>query len=521
MRLAAIAVASALAAAGCRSAPPPLVTAAPEAPAAPPAVQAAPGTAAALPASIALGPCAAPLPEQLGPELAARARCATHEVAEDRAAANGRTIALRILVLEAAGAAGAAAAERRPDPLFVLTGGPGQAAISVAPVLAKALAPVGAARDLVFVDQRGTGGSHALHCPLPGGDDDPQAYLGDLLPLAPLRACLERLDADPRFYTTPHAVDDLEEVRAGLGYAAANLFGHSYGSRAALVWMRRYPASVRSAVLYGAAPATMRPPLHHAPDAQRALDRLLADCAADPACAAAYPDLAGKLAEILARLAEAPAVAAFDDPRTGRRLELSIGRDLFNEVLRWRLYDERAATVPASIAAAHAGDFAPVARIGLALRRAAASGALLAVGTFLSTTCAEDAPGIDPAEAARLAAGTFLGTYRVDQQLRACAVWPRGELSPGYAEPVASAVPALVVSGARDPVTPPRWGEEVVRHLRQGRHLVLEHGAHGVPGPCLAGVLAEFVARGSAEGLATECIAAMPRPAFELPQAAR
>jgi pimeloyl-ACP methyl ester carboxylesterase len=496
-----------LALGGCASAGPAGVSASPQ------VVQAAPGSVAPRPPTLALGPCPAALAAQLGAELGAQARCATHEVFEDRAAHAGRRIALQVLVLPATGA------ERRPDPLFVLVGGPGQAATSTAPVFAKAFAALRAERDLVLVDQRGTGGSHPLHCALPGSDDDPQGYLGDLLPLPAVRDCLPRLDADPRFYTTPLAVDDLEEVRAALGYGAVDLFGHSYGSRAALVWMRRHPASVRSAILYGAAPTSMHPPLHHAPDAQRALDLLLAACAADAPCAAAYPDLAGQLREVLARLAAAPATAAVDDPKTGRRVELRISRDVFAEVLRWRLYDERAASVPAFIAAAQRGDFAPVGRAALALRRAAAAGALLAVGTFLSTTCAEDLPGLDRAEGARLAAGTFLGTYRVDQQLAACAVWPRGELPSGYAEPVRSEVPALVVSGERDPVTPPRWGEEVVRYLPHGRHLVLAHGAHGVPGPCVAQVLAEFVARGTAEGLDTSCVGQIVNPPFELPKA--
>jgi len=483
-------------------------------PAPPEAVEPAPGAAAGAvmpPPRVELAPCG---PAQLGPQPApemAGAQCGVYEVFENQRTRAGRTIPLQVLVLPATGA------ERQPDPLLVLLGGPGQAAVAAAPIFAKAFAPLRQQRDLVFIDQRGTGGSRPLHCPLPGSDDDPQAFLGDFLPVEALRACLAALDADPRLYTTPIAVEDLEEVRAALQYSRVNLFGHSYGSRAALVWMRTFPSSVRAAILYGAAPTGMHPPLHHAPDAQRALDRLLAECGADAACGAAYPDLPDKLPEVLARLAAAPAEVEVEDPKTKRPVRLRLSRDLFAEVLRWRLYDERAASVPSFIAAAHAGDFAPVARAALALRRAAATGALLAVGTYLSTTCAEDVPAIAKSEADRLAAGTFLGSYRVDQQRRACEAWPRGEVPRGYAAPVAAAVPALVVSGERDPVTPLRWGEEVVRHLPRGRHLVLAHGAHGLPGPCLAQVFAQFLDRADPQALDIGCVQEIERPPFVLP----
>src|SRR6202035_3710502 len=201
--------------AACATAPRPR-TPAPVPPAAPPP-----------PPTLELVPC------QL-PGLERAARCGTLEVFENRATRQGRKIGIRVAVLPAAGATPAA------DPFFFLAGAPGKGGLARAKPLSEIFGDVLRERDFVLVDQRGTGASHPLHCPLPGSDEDPQSYLGDLLPVDALRDCLARLDADPRLYTTPIAMDDLDDVRAALGYGRINLYGLSYGSRAALVYMRRH-----------------------------------------------------------------------------------------------------------------------------------------------------------------------------------------------------------------------------------------------------------------------------------------
>jgi pimeloyl-ACP methyl ester carboxylesterase len=453
---------------------------------------------------LALTPCRLPGIER-------EARCGTYEVFEDRAAGKGRRIGLEVAVLPAASATPAA------DPLFFLAGGPGQGAISLARPLSEVFSDVLRERDLVLVDQRGTGGSNPLSCTLPGSDDDPQSYLGDMLPVDALRACLARLDADPRLYTTPNAVDDLDEVRAALGYERINLYGTSYGSRAVLVYLRRYPGRVRSAMVRGVAPTDMKTPLFYARDAQRALDLLFEECDADAACRRAYPDLQRKLAAVHERLGQGPVPVALQPAKERPPFRIQLSRDHFNEAIRWRLYDEESSLVPRIIQRAFEGDFAPAAEVVWSQRRAAARGQLLSLGVFLAVTCTEDIPFIDPAEVRREAEGRFLGTYRVDQQVQACSAWPRGELPAGYTDPVRSTVPTLVISGYRDPVTPPSWGEQVVRHLPRGRHLILRQGFHGLPGPCAGRLMNEFIRRGTAEGLDTSCLDDSRRVAFALP----
>ncbi len=454
--------------------------------------------------------------------LEEEARCGTLEVPENHGAPSGRRISLKIAVLPATPATSAGTAPA-PDPIFAIAGGPGESAIASAAVFAQLLEEARGERDVVLVDLRGTGGSNRLDCPLPGSDDDPQAYLGDFLPAAAIRECLGRLresGTEPALYTTAQAVEDLEAVRAALGYGKINLYGVSYGSRAALVYLRSHPDRVRSAALQGVVPTDMKAPLHFAADSQRSLDLLLAECETDEACRPAWPDLKKKLAAVQERLAKAPAIAEIEDPKTRKKVRLTIPLDLFNEELRWRLYGEGPSPIPEYIHRAHEGDFSKLAGTILRQRRAIASGAALSIGTYLSVTCAEDVPLVDPEEAKRLARGTFLGTYRVDQQKRACSVWPRGEVPAGFASEVSSEVPVLLISGERDPATPPRWGEQVSRGLKRSRHVVFGRGAHSGRSPCVRRLLGAFLARGSVEGLDASCTGEAPKVAFTLPAAA-
>src|SRR6185369_15826427 len=235
------------------------------------------------------------------PGLGEEVLCGTLPVWENRAAASGRKIELNLVVLPAR------SPNPVPDPLVYFEGGPGYAATAEAAGLAEFLGGIRAERDILLVDQRGTGRSHPLNCAQPGSDDDLQGYLRDLFPLDALRACLPKLDGDPTLYTSDTAADDLDEVRAYLGYERLNLLGGSYGTRAAQVYMRRHPEHVRSAILDGYVPIDARMPLYIARQSQVALDKLFDDCADDPACRAAFPSPRAELQALLARFEKGPA----------------------------------------------------------------------------------------------------------------------------------------------------------------------------------------------------------------------
>ncbi len=466
------------------------------------------GAAGEVKPTLTLAPCDLP-------GLREKARCGTLPVYEDREAKAGRRIGLRVVVLPATKLPAA------PDPLFVLVGGPGEAAAEGAPWLAVEFATVRERRDIVLVDQRGTGRSHPLDCDLFGKGGDLQQLLGDFLPIEAVRKCKASLekDADLRLYTTSIAMDDLDDVRSALGYERIDLAGGSYGTRAALVYMKRHPAHVRAAILEGVDPTDDPIPLRFPQYAQRALDGVLSECAADPACHGAFPKLSEESAGVFARAAAGPVPAKVLDPATGDPVKVTLSRDIVGEAVRYMTYQAgTAGLVPVVLHEAAGGNWDPLATFAVFARREiVASGSM---GMYLSVTCAEDLPRIKPGEGEKAAAGSYLGDYRLRQQRAACSVWPRGTIPEDYPKAVRSAAPTLLVVGEWDPVTPPPLAEGVARTLPNGRVLVVPHGAHGQNGlegtECLDTLVAEFLERGSARELDVSCLAKVGRAPFSL-----
>lgn len=273
-----------------------------------------PSTASRLP----LKPCRVP-------GLKDEVLCGKCEVYENRFSRSGRKIALNIVVLPALSSTPA------PDPLFRFAGGPGQAATESASEDAEFFADIRRERDIVLVDQRGTGLSNPLKCEFGDLNEVIQAFLAGDFPTERFTACRAQLEqrADLRFYTTPVAMDDIDEVRSWLGYQQINLCGISYGSRAALVYLRQYPDHVRTAILQGAVPVSQRNPLYSPRDAQRSLDRLLDDCAAEETCAKAFPNLRQDVQTVFSQLARTPAKIRISDPRMRLPAEIELSREIF------------------------------------------------------------------------------------------------------------------------------------------------------------------------------------------------
>jgi pimeloyl-ACP methyl ester carboxylesterase len=436
------------------------------------------------------------------------ARCGTYEVFEDRGGGRGRKVPLRVVVVPAK------ESPREPDPLVYLAGGPGDSATAAAGFGTHAYADLRRRRDLVFIDLRGTGESAGLFCP---ELERSQGFLDEFLPVEGVRACRQRLAAraDLAQYTTANAVDDLAEVFTALGYSRVNLDGASYGTRTALEMIRRHPQRVRTAALSGIVPPGARNPLTFARDAQEALEGTLAECAADAACAAAFPRLRDELAAVLARVEREP-VSVEVAGRDGSRQALRLDRAGVAQTLRYMLYmPTAAAELPFAVHAAATGDFQPLAQMAALF---AGSAAKMADGFFLSVLCTEDTPFIREDEIAPAVAGTFLGDFRIRAQQRACAEWGVPAAARELQEPVRAEVPVLLVSGERDPVTPVRWGEQVARHLPRALHVVVPDGGHGSEGmagaECLTSLVEGLVTRGDTRGLDTSCVGTMRRPPF-------
>jgi len=434
--------------------------------------------------------------------VTARARCGTLTVPENPADPAGRQIALNVAVVPAI------SRTPQPDPLFILVGGPGQAAVETYPAMAQSWRRVREQRDIVLVDQRGTGQSNPLECDLPDDDDadiDTDAFI------AALRACPDTLDADLRFYTTEIAMRDLDAVREALGYATINLYGASYGTRAALTYLRLFPERVRSVVLDAVVSPDYRLYLNTAQDADRAMNLLFDRCERDDACRAAFSTARADFAALLARLETDPLTTTLADPLTAEPIAVTLTGDIVRNLTFALLYTpEIAALLPLNVQQAVGGDFAPL------LAQAGMMDAGLYMGMMYAVACTEDAPFVNAAEAAALAEGTLFGD-RTRMLREICAAWPQGELSPGWDAPVVSDAPVLLLSGEADPVTPPHYAERIAATLPNSLHVIGPGMGHGLTGRgCIDTLIFDFITDGSVADLDAACVQQLAPPPFFL-----
>jgi pimeloyl-ACP methyl ester carboxylesterase len=434
--------------------------------------------------------------------------CGNLTVFENRETRTGRTIDLNIVVLPAFDQ------KAKAEPVFDFAGGPGASSAERADFYAGPGKDYRRRHDVVCVDQRGTGKSNRLAIPR---EKTASYYLSEMFPIDYVRELRHALEqrADLTKYTTSIAMDDLDDVRAWLGYDRINLFGASYGTQAALVYMRQHPEHVRSAILLGVAPTDLKMPLHHAEAGARAMDLLLSECEQDARCNAAFPQIRDDWKNVLAQLEKQPARVEYSPPGKVAPTTVEIQPGVFAEKIRtWMYGRDQAARIPLIVHHAANGDFAPFLQqaIGPSIPD------FLADGAYLSVTCAEDVPFINQEEAAKLNAGNPFGNYRVFQQTRACGMWPRGEIPTDFLQPVHSNAPVLIFSGNMDPVTLPKYGEEVARHLPNSRHVIIPQAGHGVDGltdpGCIDRIAIEFLDKGDVKNLDVSCVERMAPPPF-------
>jgi pimeloyl-ACP methyl ester carboxylesterase len=436
------------------------------------------------------------------------AYCGVYQVFENRELGSGKTIRLRIVVLPSIGP------DVRPDPLVFLAGGPGQGAAQMASLVQAAFRSVQRNRDIVLVDQRGTGRSNPLNC-RSSSDSLAELSESDDEALEKLKECLATLPGDPRLYTTTIAMDDLDDVREFLGYDKVNLYGGSYGTRAALVYLRQHPDHVRTVVLDGVAPTDMSLPLFAARDAQRSLDKLAADCAIDKACKAAYPGLGERIRTLFARLDTEHPTVRLIHPRTGVAENVTLRASVVASMIFGALYSPLTSSIlPSLLERAEHNDFQGL--LALAYMNEGTTDNM-SLGMQLSVLCSEDSPRYSTGDLHRESAGTIFGAGLMMGQARACEFWPKGKVDPSYYEPVRSNTPTLVLSGDLDPVTPPTWGQAVTRSLTNVRHYTMPGTGHGVMATaCGNKLIAQFIERGSVEHLSDTCIGQVKRPGFFL-----
>jgi len=439
------------------------------------------------------------------PAVVAEARCLVFNVAENPAQPEGRQIPLRVMLVPAIRSL------PEPDPFVILVGGPGQAATDVALEILPAFELIRRNRDILLVDQRGTGRLSPFACDFAAESGDlASAELLLAIQLQGLQDCLAGSAAAPEYYTTDLAATDLEALRRHLGYHALNLWGVSYGTRVALAYLKYFPAATRTVVLDGVAPPGILP-LEAARDGWRALQNVFRLCADESACAAAFPQLQEHYQELLARHAT-PQMSVLRDPADGSQREWLLGTAQIEGSLLQMLYSREATRlIPLFIEELYEGN-------PQVLSWAEGSQVDLNVAQHYSVLCNEDLPLVSTQALAAAATDPQLLGYEllVKPRVEGCRNWPRRVLPDDFFAPLVSDTPVLIFSGAQDPVTPPHWGDTVAATLGNVRHVVAAGVGHGVFAyGCSVRLISSLVDTASLQGLDASCMESLAvRPFF-------
>ena len=440
------------------------------------------------------------------------AMCGTMGVYENRSTRTGRIISLGVIVLKA----------KHPShhAIAFIAGGPGELTTPFAEYVADgqfepALSALRDRYDIVFADDRGMGLSNPFQCRFaPPGD--PAAYFRQLWPDRVITACRARNLAthDPSQYNTNNTVDDLDELRAALGYPKLVLNGGSYGTTFSLVYMRRHPRSVESAVLLSVAPPHFMP-LPGSPDgAQTAFDELNARCRRDPVCHRNFPDFAQHFGALIRRFDGGPISVPAKNLATKHMQTVALSKEVFVDQTRHVLYDpEPSAYLPYIVEHAYRKDYAPLGKM-IEFFSLQFSNDLDAAAN-LSYTCADWMPFVDPAQVRWAAQHSFAGDLRIRAQRRACAIWNVPAMPRSFNDIVRSDLPVLMIATSNDPGTPSKYGEEALHYLPNGREALLQGGGHSVQTPCTDRLVLQFISKGSAKDLnVTKCRSAFKFPPF-------
>mgnify|MGYP001813386935 CR=1 FL=1 len=427
------------------------------------------------------------------------ARCIDFERPLNPDEPDGETITLRVAVVPAL------SLEPEADALVPIAGGPGGSSVDFYASWAHAFERVRHKRDILLVDQRGTGESAPMNCE--GDDEFVEGAFSPEETVSAMQECLDALPHDPRFFTTSIAVRDLEAVREALGYDALNLYGASYGTRVAQHYARRYPDTTRTIVIDGVVPPQHSFVPEIATESQRAIDRVLGRCAADADCSERFPAIHEDFRRLRDTLADGAVTVAFTNPVTGKPETLEFGEAHMASAVRLLLYSARSiALLPLIINEAANGNYAPLAaQFRLAVGSMADA---LAIGMHNAVMCTEDAPFIDLDTIDRSALeASYLGPMQLDAIMAMCSIWPQGPMDDSLLTPLATDIPVLLLSGDADPITPPRYAELAAVDLENAWLLTGKNQGHGLGAVgCTPRIVGEFVDAMKLEDDTADCL---------------
>lgn len=453
---------------------------------------------------------------EIGNAVKIKAECATLAVPENPTAPYQADTANSIKLHIARLPAYAPKSQKNKDPLTFIAGGPGQAAIETYTTIGHAFEKIREHRDIILVDQRGTGRSQAMICP----DDDQSTGPFEFDPIkvaAQAQACLQSLAANPQFYTTSVAVLDLDQVREYLGIETWNIYGVSYGTRVALHYLRQHPNRVRSLILDAIVPPDVPLGANLSIDAQRALERVIQRCTDTTECHESFPDLKRSTEELLASLKNQPQNIVFEDFNSGKLQEMEFTYNHLALTIRMLSYTEHGvALLPVLIDTAYKQkNFSPLARQSLLQTKNLQKS--LATGMHYAVICTEDAPYFDNSAAALARLDeTYLGTTPNTTVSTICAEWPEGVMDENFRQAIESNTPALLLSGDTDPITPPEYGDKVAASLTNAKHIINRNQGHTQAHlGCVPTLMQLFITNLNPHSLDTSCLERLqPEPFF-------
>jgi len=433
-------------------------------------------------------------------------KCGKLVVPENYQKPNGTKISINFAVLPAIDSS------ENKEPFMFLAGGPGQAAVELAPMLRTAFTEIRKTRDLILVDQRGTGESHPLQC-----EEATTAEVYQIVPedfdVKEVKDCLAELTGDLSQYNSENAIRDFDAVRDALGHEKINIYGGSYGTRAGLVYMRMFPESLRSVVLDSVGPIEV-PIGTFGQSSARSFDLLIENCQKEASCKQAYPALRSEFDQVIERLAQQAITLDIVHPRLGNKTPFVVSKSKFISTIFTQLYSMQGRSlIPLIIHQANKGNFAPLA--GIISQSDGGNSNGMYVGLTFNIVCNEDMPKISDSMFKADADNSFSGDNSHMAWNAACPLWPEYSVDESFYQPVTANVPTLILSGNLDPVTPPSNGEESAATLPNSHHIIVENAAH-IAGmsSCGVNIINEFLTTLTPKKLDEECLKDLPAESF-------
>ncbi|PKG82433.1 alpha/beta hydrolase [Colwellia sp. 75C3] len=437
-------------------------------------------------------------------EIRSQVKCGKLEVPENYQKPEGDKISVNFAVLPAIDDS------EYKVPLMFLAGGPGQAATELAMLLNRAFREVRKTRDIILVDQRGTGESHALSCDL---EEEGSVYstLTKDFKASDVNECVSQFKGDLSQYNSENAIRDFDAVRAALGHEKLNIYGGSYGTRAGLVYMRMFPESLESVVLDGVGPIEVPIGLF-GQSVERAFNLLVENCQKSEPCHQAFPNLAKEFQQVKLRLASAPVSIDIQHPRLGTPTKFVLDDEKFTTSLRMQLYSTSGRSlVPLVINQAYLGNYQPL----IGLMASTEGEQQVYTGLHFNIVCNEDVPRISEKMKAVDATNSFdgdTGHFIFDS---ICPLIPKYRPSDDFYQSVTADIPTLILSGNLDPVTPPSNGEYSAKSLPNSHHIVAKNTAHIVAtSTCANDIVNEFLTTKDPKALDESCLDDIPEETF-------